>query len=125
MENYLQLVAGTTLNDWLSEVTPDSIERNVAAWTAIHICFAFYHIYGHPLPSADELDLMETLFQRFNPMFANIHPCFAYFFYHFVIGTYGHIHRDPGYLQQVRIGIAHIFNNLYDPFILTPDPAKE
>ena len=107
-----EVVAGKTVSSWFTGYPFTEVERNDVTWRILHVCFAFWHEFADPV--LREVDVEKLLFicEKFYPgILTFLPPYFIIYYYHFVVGKYGHLSRESGFCDFVRDKVAEYEDN--------------
>ena len=115
-----ETVAGKTISEWFVEYPPTEVERNEVTWGILHICFAFWYEFADPLLNQVELERLIFFCENFKPgLFDYLSPTFIIYYYHYVVGKYGHLPRESGFCDYIQYKVNEY---LYDENITIEFP---
>lgn len=122
-------LAGKTVSRWFTECPYAEVERNQIAWGIMHICFAFWHDFADPSLEQNDIERLIVMCEKFSPgILQYLTPTFIVYYYHFVVGKYGHLPRSSGFCDYVEDKAKEYLyedENITFQFPLNHNPAHE
>lgn len=127
--NYLSLlVEGIPLDEHLRPMQNERNERSRLAWQMVHISLGFYHVIaigGSMFVNHDSFDELMAIYELFDDrLTAQLEERFFFFFYHTVVGRYGHTDTDLTYANEIQFVRESLAEGVPQQFNIVPDPHR-